>query len=70
MTDPAVAYLPSEGYSPYDNGKTLDVWLKAPNGSESLGLVWPGRYFNYYTSYSFVIINLAAILGVTVFPGK
>ncbi|KAF9554267.1 alpha-glucosidase [Agrocybe pediades] len=42
MTDPAVAYLPDGGYAPYDNGKTLDVWLKAPNGSESLGLVWPG----------------------------
>ncbi|KAF8957752.1 glycoside hydrolase family 31 protein [Flammula alnicola] len=41
MTDPAVAYLPGEGYAPYDNGKALDVWLKAPNGSESLGVVWP-----------------------------
>ncbi|KAF4614427.1 hypothetical protein D9613_003527 [Agrocybe pediades] len=42
MTDPAVAYLPAGGYAPYDHGKALDVWLKAPNGSESLGLVWPG----------------------------
>ena len=44
MTDPAVAYLPGQGYAPYDNGKKLDVWLKAPNGSESLGVVWPGEY--------------------------
>ncbi|TFY71663.1 hypothetical protein EVG20_g1354 [Dentipellis fragilis] len=42
MTDPAVAYLPGEGYGPYDRGTKLDVWLKAPNGSASLGLVWPG----------------------------
>jgi len=46
MTDPAVAYLPGEGYAPYDNGKALDVWLKAENGSESLGVVWPGRCVN------------------------
>ncbi|PPQ91932.1 hypothetical protein CVT25_000975 [Psilocybe cyanescens] len=42
MTDPAVAYLPGDTYAPYNNGKMLDVWLKAPNGSESLGVVWPG----------------------------
>lgn len=42
MTDPAVAYLPGDTYAPYNNGKALDIWLKAPNGSESLGVVWPG----------------------------
>ncbi|KAJ3503381.1 hypothetical protein NLJ89_g8460 [Agrocybe chaxingu] len=42
MTDPAVPYLPDEGYTPYDHGKELDIWLKAANGSESLGVVWPG----------------------------
>ncbi|KAI0062102.1 alpha-glucosidase [Artomyces pyxidatus] len=42
MTDPAVAYLPGQGYGPYDRGTALDVWIKAPNGSASLGLVWPG----------------------------
>ena len=47
MTDPAVGYLPGEGYAPYDNGKALDVWLKAENGSESLGVVWPGTCLNY-----------------------
>ena len=43
MTDPAVAYLPGEGYGPFDRGTAKDVWLKAANGSSySLGAVWPG----------------------------
>ena len=43
MTDPAVAYLPSEGYGPFDRGVQDDIWLKAANGSSySLGAVWPG----------------------------
>lgn len=42
MTDPAVPYLPGGDYEPYNKGHELDVFLKAPNGSESLGLVWPG----------------------------
>lgn len=44
MTDPAVAYLPGQGYEPYDLGTQLDLWLKAPNGSASLGVVWPGMF--------------------------
>jgi alpha-glucosidase len=42
MTDPAVAYAPGEGYGPYDRGTELDVWMKMPNGSAELALVWPG----------------------------
>ncbi|KAI0274382.1 alpha-glucosidase [Russula aff. rugulosa BPL654] len=42
MTDPAVGYLPGQGYEPYDHGTELDVWIKTPNGSASLGVVWPG----------------------------
>ncbi|PPQ68234.1 hypothetical protein CVT24_005042 [Panaeolus cyanescens] len=43
MTDPAVAYTPSDkGYEAYHNGANLDIWLKAANGSDSLGVVWPG----------------------------
>ncbi|KAF8162646.1 alpha-glucosidase [Crassisporium funariophilum] len=42
MTDPAVAYVPEGGYKAYDTGKALDLWLKAENGSDSLGVVWPG----------------------------
>ncbi|KAI8974202.1 alpha-glucosidase [Trametes punicea] len=43
MTDPAVAYLPGEGYGPFDRGTAADVWLKAANDSSPfLGAVWPG----------------------------
>ncbi|THU91887.1 alpha-glucosidase [Dendrothele bispora CBS 962.96] len=42
MTDPAVAYTPDEDYGPYQRGTDMDVWIKLPNGSFSLGLVWPG----------------------------
>ncbi|KAG6808712.1 hypothetical protein H0H92_003164, partial [Tricholoma furcatifolium] len=42
MTDPAVAYTPGEDYGTYTRGTDMDVWLKAANGSDSLGLVWPG----------------------------
>ncbi|KAI0669390.1 alpha-glucosidase [Trametes maxima] len=43
MTDPAVAYLPDEGYGPFDRGIKADIWLKAANGSSPfLGAVWPG----------------------------
>ena len=44
MTDPAVAYLPGVGYGPYDRGVAADIWLKAANGSATLGLVWPGKF--------------------------
>ncbi|KAI0657124.1 alpha-glucosidase [Cubamyces menziesii] len=43
MTDPAVAYLPGQGYGPFDRGTSADIWLKAANGSSPfLGAVWPG----------------------------
>lgn len=45
MTDASIGYMPGQCYGPYDRGTSLDVWLKplkAPNGSDSLGLVWPG----------------------------
>ena len=43
MTDPAVAYLPNSGYEAYDRGKEAEIWLKAENGSDFLGVVWPGK---------------------------
>ena len=43
MIDPAVAYAPSQSYAAYDRGTAMDVWLKAANGSDSLGVVWPGK---------------------------
>jgi hypothetical protein len=44
MTDPAIGYLPNQGYGTYDRGTALDVWLKTPDGGPSLGVVWPGTY--------------------------
>jgi len=44
MTDPAVGYLPRQGYEPYDSGTQLDLWVKAPNGNASFGVVWPGMF--------------------------
>jgi alpha-glucosidase len=44
MTDPAVPFLPNDNdYAPYHRGKDLDIYLKAENGSDFLGLVWPGE---------------------------
>jgi alpha-glucosidase len=45
MTDPAVGFLPDQGYGPYDRGTADDIWLKNANGSSHLGLVWPGMPF-------------------------
>lgn len=43
MTDPAVGVTnSSENYGPYDRGTAQDIWMKLPDGSPSLGLVWPG----------------------------
>ena len=43
MTDPAIAYLPDINYKAYDEGHALDIFLKRDNGSEFLGVVWPGE---------------------------
>lgn len=40
MVDPGVAY--SSDYPPYLRGASKDVWLKRDNGSDWLGVVWPG----------------------------
>lgn len=42
MTDPAVAYQPGQDYGTFDRGIEKDVFLKNPNGSLNLGIVWPG----------------------------
>lgn len=47
MTDPAIGYLPNQGYEPYDRGTQLDLWLKTPNGGPSLGVVWPGMVYQF-----------------------
>jgi alpha-glucosidase len=39
MVDPAVAFQP---YGPYERGHDDGIFLKRSNGSEWLGVVWPG----------------------------
>lgn len=39
MVDPAVAY---QDYPAYHNGVEDDIFLKRSNGSDWLGVVWPG----------------------------
>ncbi|KIM29882.1 glycoside hydrolase family 31 protein [Serendipita vermifera MAFF 305830] len=41
MVDPAVGVKPGISKA-YDRGKALDVWIKNPNGTDHLGIVWPG----------------------------
>lgn len=46
MTDPAVAYTPNDQeYGAYHRGKDLNIYLKTKNGSDFLGLVWPGWFY-------------------------
>lgn len=59
MIDPAVAYAPGQNYAAYDHGKASDVWLKAANGSDSLGLVWPGKQVS---TPKFLILILGIIV--------
>ncbi|KFY48908.1 hypothetical protein V495_00923 [Pseudogymnoascus sp. VKM F-4514 (FW-929)] len=39
MVDPAVAY---QDYPPYHSGEAQDIFLKRDNGSDWVGVVWPG----------------------------
>ncbi len=43
ITDLHVADLPNAGYKPYDEGKAGDHFVKNPDGSDYVGLVWPGK---------------------------
>jgi len=43
ITDLHVADAPNAGYSPYDTGKAGNVFLKNPDCSDYVGLVWPGN---------------------------
>lgn len=42
MTDPAVGYQPGGDYGTFNRGVAEDIFLKNPNGSMHLGVVWPG----------------------------
>ena len=42
ITDLHIAHAPNQGYAPYDTGHAGDHFVKRPEGSEFVGLVWPG----------------------------
>ncbi|RXW23660.1 hypothetical protein EST38_g2212 [Candolleomyces aberdarensis] len=44
MTDPAVGFNPNSPtpYESFNRGESLGIWLKNNNGSNHLGVVWPG----------------------------
>lgn len=42
ITDLHIAHAPNQGYAPYDTGHTTDQFVKNPDGSEFVGIVWPG----------------------------
>jgi alpha-glucosidase len=51
ITDPHIAYLPHQGYAPYDTGKAGDNFVKE-NGHDYIGPVWPGpSVFPDFTRY-------------------
>ncbi len=43
ITDLHIADLPNAGYKPYDEGAAGDHFVKNPDGSTYVGLVWPGK---------------------------
>lgn len=43
ITDLHIAYLPGQGYKPYDEGAAGDHFVKNPDGSTYVGVVWPGK---------------------------
>jgi alpha-glucosidase len=43
ITDLHIADLPNSGYKPYDEGKAGDHFVKNPDGSTFVGVVWPGK---------------------------
>jgi alpha-glucosidase len=42
ITDLHIAHAPNQGYTPYDSGHAGDHFVKKPDGSEFVGVVWPG----------------------------
>lgn len=43
ITDLHIADQPNIGYKPYDEGKAGDHFVKNPDGSTYVGVVWPGK---------------------------
>ncbi len=42
ITDLHIAHVANQGYMPYDTGHSGDNFVKNPDGSEFVGIVWPG----------------------------
>lgn len=42
ITDLHIAHVANQGYMPYDTGHAGDNFVKNPDGSEFVGVVWPG----------------------------
>ena len=42
ITDLHIAHVANQGYSPYDSGHAGDHFVKKADGSEYVGIVWPG----------------------------
>jgi alpha-glucosidase len=42
ITDLHIAQVANQGYAPYDSGHATDQFVKKPDGSEYVGVVWPG----------------------------
>ncbi len=42
ITDLHIAHLPGQGYMPYDTGHAGNNFVKNPDGTEFVGIVWPG----------------------------
>lgn len=43
ITDLHIADVPHAGYKPYDEGEAGDQFVKNPDGSTYVGVVWPGK---------------------------
>jgi alpha-glucosidase len=42
ITDLHIAHIPNQAYAPYDSGHSGDHFIKNPDGTEFVGVVWPG----------------------------
>jgi alpha-glucosidase len=42
ITDLHIAHVANQGYMPYDSGHATDQFVKNPDGSQFVGVVWPG----------------------------
>ncbi len=42
ITDLHIAHAPNQGYAPYDSGEAGNHFVKNPDGSEFIGIVWTG----------------------------